>query len=109
MPHAHPPDQGPNGVRVEDIANHAIRLALVEAALGAAGDDAARILTAVLEEREPLADLGGSVDGRVGEQEPKHTAHCTRTLVLRRARVDGRGTHSLRRAAVEARPWGKGE
>ena len=52
-------------VRVEYIANHAIRLALEEATLGAAGHDAARVLTAMLKEGEAFADLRSGIDRRV--------------------------------------------
>jgi hypothetical protein len=75
MTHAHPSNQGADGVRIEDVADHAVCLALVEATLGTAGDDPARILAAVLEKCEPFADVGRSMDTRVGEQEPKHAAH----------------------------------
>jgi hypothetical protein len=75
MSDAHSTDEGADRVRVEDVADHTVRLALVEAALLPARHDPARILPAMLEEREPLADLRGDVDAGVGEDEAKNSAH----------------------------------
>ena len=69
MADTHPADESGNGCGVEDISDHAVRLALVEAALRATCHDAARILAAMLEEREPFADLCGSIQGGIMEEE----------------------------------------
>ena len=66
---AHSADEPGDGCGVKDVPDHAVCLALVEAALGAAGDDAAGVLAAVLEEGEAFADLSGRIDGRVVEEE----------------------------------------
>ena len=62
---AHAAEQPGQGGCVKDIPDHAVRLALVEAALMAAGDDAARVLAAVLQERKEREDLVRG-RGRVG-------------------------------------------
>lgn len=69
MPDAHAANEARDRVGVEYIADHAVRFALVEAALGPASDDTARILAAVLEERQALADLGRSVHAGVVEEQ----------------------------------------
>lgn len=46
MADAHSTDELAERLGVEEVANHAVALALVEAALGPAGDDAASILAA---------------------------------------------------------------
>lgn len=66
---AHPAEESGESVGIEDIADHAVGFTLVEATLGATGDDAAGILAAVLEEREAFADLLRDLDRRImGEQ-----------------------------------------
>jgi hypothetical protein len=79
MPNTHSTNEGADRVRSEDVADHAVRLALVETALLAARHDPACILTAMLKERETLADLGRSVYARIGEKEAEDAAHCTTT------------------------------
>ena len=69
MADAHSADEPGDGCGVKDVPDHPVCLALVEAALGATGDDAAGVLAAVLEEGEALADLSGRIDGRVVEEE----------------------------------------
>lgn len=54
---------------VKDVPNHPVRLALVEASLRAAGDDAAGILAAMLEKSEAFADLRSCIDRRVVQEE----------------------------------------
>jgi hypothetical protein len=83
MSNAHTTDKGSDSVRIKNIANHAIRLALVEPALMTTGHDTARILPTVLKECEPLADLGSSVDVRVGEEKTKNPAHWNKVLSRR--------------------------
>ena len=65
MTDAHATDEPREGVGVKHIPDHAIGLALEEAALGAAGDDAARILTTMLKEGKTFADLRSGIDRRV--------------------------------------------
>ena len=69
MAYTHTADEPGERGGVKDIPDHPVGLALVEAALVAAGDDAAGVLAAVLEEGEALADLSGGIDGRVVEEE----------------------------------------
>jgi hypothetical protein len=49
VPDAHPSNQPANRIAVEDVADHAICFALVEAPFGTAGDDSTCILAAVLQ------------------------------------------------------------
>ena len=49
MADTHSADELGYGSCVEHISDHSVRLALIETALVSAGDDAARILAAVLE------------------------------------------------------------
>ena len=76
MANTHSADEPGERGSVKDIPNHPVGLALVETALVAAGDDAARVLSAMLEKREALADLRSSIDRRVVEEETEDTAHC---------------------------------
>lgn len=48
-------------VRLENVAHHPVRLALVEAAAFAARHNTRRILSAVLQKSESLVDLAGCV------------------------------------------------
>ena len=75
MTDAHPADEPGEGRGVKDVPDHAICFALEEASLRTACDDAAGILTAVLEEGETLADLRSSIDGGVVEKETEDAAH----------------------------------
>ena len=69
MADAHSADEPGDGCGVKDVPDHSVCLALVEAALGPAGDDAAGILAAMLEKREAFADLRSRIDRRVVEEE----------------------------------------
>jgi len=75
MPNAHAALQARERASVEDVAHHAVCLALVEAAAGAAGDDARRILAAVLQQREALIDLGRGGGARLCEEQGEDAAH----------------------------------
>ena len=80
MSDAHPADKPCNSGRVKHVAHHPVRLALVEASLRTACDDAARILSAMLEKRETLADLMSSVDRWVVQKKAQNPAHCVPML-----------------------------
>lgn len=73
--YAHAADEGGDSLWIEDVPDHAVCFALIETALGAAGDDSARILAAMLEEAESLAYFCGSRTVRVLEEEAKDAAH----------------------------------
>lgn len=75
MSYAHSPDQRAQCVLIEDVANHAIRLALVKFALMTASDYPTCVLTTVLQQGKTLANLGRSWHIRVMEQQPKNAAH----------------------------------
>ena len=64
-------------VRVEYIANHAIRLALVEPSLRTTRHDPTGILTPVLQEGQALANLRRHIDPRVVQKYAEYTAHCS--------------------------------
>ena len=83
MSDTHSTDQLGDSCGVKDISDHPVRLALVEATLRTACDDAARILSAMLEKRETLADLMSSVDRRVVQKKAQNPAHCVPMLELR--------------------------
>ncbi|KAJ2988730.1 hypothetical protein NUW54_g9018 [Trametes sanguinea] len=68
MAYTHPANQPGDRGGVEDISDHSIGLALVEASFRPAGDDAARILAAVLEKGETFADLRSSIDRGVVQE-----------------------------------------
>jgi hypothetical protein len=76
MTDAHPANQSRNSGRIKDVPDHAVRLALVKAALGPASDDTAGILASMLEEGEPLADVGGGIHLGIMKEEPKYATHC---------------------------------
>ena len=80
MSDTHSADQSGDGCGVKDISDHPVRLALVEASLRTACDDATRILSAMLEKRETLADLMSSVDRRVVQKKAQNPAHCVPML-----------------------------
>ncbi|TFY81604.1 hypothetical protein EWM64_g2408 [Hericium alpestre] len=61
MANAHAANQARHCVRIKHIADHAVRLALVKAPLRTAGDDPARILSAMLQQRKTFADLVRSI------------------------------------------------
>lgn len=73
--YAHAADEGGDSLGIEDVSDHAVCFTLIETALGAAGDDPARILATVLEEAEGLAYFGGGRTVRVLEEETKDAAH----------------------------------
>ena len=58
MANTHASDKPGQRGRVKDVPDHAVRLALVQAALVTACDDAASVLAAMLEQAESFADLG---------------------------------------------------
>jgi hypothetical protein len=62
---SHPTDQSHYRVLREDVADHPIRLALIQSSPRTASDDSARILSAVLQQRQTLAYLRRSVDGGI--------------------------------------------
>ena len=66
---AHSPNQPRKRVCVKHITNHAVCLALKEAAFWSAGDDSAGILAAVLEQRQPLTNFWRRVRGWVVQQQ----------------------------------------
>lgn len=88
VPDAHPAVQGGQRVGVEDVSDHSVGLALVETSLGPASDDTARILTAVLEEREAFTDLWRRLLSRVVENETADAAHWADRSYPRTSRGD---------------------
>ncbi|KAI3488256.1 hypothetical protein L1887_47795 [Cichorium endivia] len=96
-----------DGVDVKDIADHAVRLALVEAALVAARHDTGGILTAVLEERERLVDLGRSRLVDRGEEECCDATHDATTTAAG-PRVRWRGERDWRGGYLEEKRQGGG-
>lgn len=73
---AHTTNQPGDGISIEDIPDHSVGFALVEAAFGTASDDTTRILAAVLQEGQALRDFRGSIDGGVMQEKAKDTTHC---------------------------------
>lgn len=88
VPDAHPAVQGGQCLSVEDVSDHAVGLALIEASLGPASDDTTRILTAMLEERETFTDLRRRLLSRVMEDETANAAHWVHRSYLRTSRSD---------------------
>ena len=69
MSDTHSADQSGDGCGVKDISDHPVSLALVESPLRTAGDDAACVLAAMLEEGEAFADLLSCVEGGIVVEE----------------------------------------
>ena len=61
MSHSHASDQTLYGLLVENIPDHTIRLALIEATLWSTCNYSASILSSMLQQRETLTDLRRSV------------------------------------------------
>lgn len=57
MPNTHATDQPRDGIRIEYIADHPVRLALVKATFWTTGDNTASILASMLEQRKTFAYL----------------------------------------------------
>lgn len=68
MSYTHPAYQSAKRVWIEHIANHPVRLALVQPTLVAASDDPACILATVLQQGQAFADFRSDVDVRVMKQ-----------------------------------------
>lgn len=78
MPDAHTADEPADGVRVKHVAHHAIRLALIEAALWTARHDTTRVLASVLKQRKALANFRCRVDAGIVQKQTKDSTHCDR-------------------------------
>ena len=73
---AHASDEAGDGSRVKHIADHTVRFTLEEPAFGSTSYNTARILSAMLQERQTLPYLRRSVQRRIMQQQTKYTAHC---------------------------------
>lgn len=76
MTDSHPANQPHYRVLREHVADHPIRLALIQPAPRPARDDPACILSAMLQQRQTLTYLRRSVDGGVVQEEAKDSTHC---------------------------------
>lgn len=76
MPNAHASLQSSQCTSVKDIAHHAVGLALEEPPPGPARHDSSRILSPMLQQRQPFVDLGCSRCLCLSEQQSENATHC---------------------------------
>lgn len=75
MPNTHSADESGDRFFIEDITNHTVRLALVEATFRPTGDDPASVLASMLEKSQSFAYFLGCIDVRVVQEKTETPAH----------------------------------